>query len=74
MKPTPVLHESPRYQLLRLETDSSPVVPATRSYHYLKAIGILLLMLAMIAAGIAAAEIFGAYTGLIEKMASPFWR
>ncbi len=74
MRPTHVLHESPRERLLRLEENSNSVSPGARSYNYLKVIGLLLLMFTIIAAGIVVAEIFGAYTGLMEKMASPFWR
>lgn len=74
MRPTHVLHESPRDRLLKLAENSNPVSPGARYYPYLKAIGILLLMGSMIATGIVIAEIFGAYTGLIEKMASPDWR
>ena len=78
MQPIDLLHETPRQRLLRLESYSSPFRSTARSPIYLTGLGLLLLLLTMIIAGIllvtVGSGLLGPHIEQIEKMASPFWR
>jgi hypothetical protein len=71
-------HQTPRQRLLRLETTSPPFRPTVRSPIYLTGIGLLLLMLMMVVAGVLLAtlgsELLAPYLQRIQEMSSPLSR